>query len=450
MTAALCVVSVIDYTCFGGGYGTMSAELAYDSRLIISKRQYLVNLLAVAGAALAVFLAWRKAKSLLRVVGVAGCLALLGLCVTNAAAIQATNRDLRSAAQAGAGNRQASFTLDRSGKNVVVIMLDRAIGRFLPYIMQERPELKQSLAGFTYYPNTLSYGSHTNVGAPALFGGYEYTPEAMNRRSDELLQDKHDEALRLMPVLFLENGYDVTVCDPPYAGYGEVPDLSIYDDWPQINAYITMTGSAIRDDQMLESNEALRHRNFFCYSVFRASPLIFHKVLYNSGRYGEMDSDWTQMTWGLNRAQGLEYTFMKAYSALSALPEYTRVSDAGRNTFLMLNNETTHAPMLLQLPGYTPALRVDNTSFEVGPIVRAGPDGDALTLSTVSQVEHYHINMAALLKLADWLDWLRRNDVYDNTRIIVVADHGFRLDGLFDLKLDGREDLMHFCPLLLV
>jgi hypothetical protein len=36
--------------------------------------------------------------------------------------------------------------------------------------------------------------------------------KTVNTRS---LAEKQNEALRLMPVLFYENGYDVTVCDPP-------------------------------------------------------------------------------------------------------------------------------------------------------------------------------------------------------------------------------------------
>ncbi len=449
LTAAACAVCVIDYVGFGGGYGTMSAELAYEARLLISKREYLVNLLAVAAAMGATLALWKRGKALMRVVAVAGCAAVLGMSVADAAAILGADRQLQSAARADAGDGQVTIPMDRSGRNVAVVMLDRGIGRFIPYIFEEKPELKRRFSGFTFYPNTLSYGSHTNVGAPALFGGYEYTPEAMNARADEPLRDKHDEALKLMPALFHGEGYDVTVCDAPYAGYSELPDLSIFDEWPDMNTAITMTAKAIDDDEMLESNEALRHRNFFCYAVFRASPLIFHKVLYNQGRYGQVDSNWTQVTSGLTRARGLEYSFMKAYGALSALPKETAVRDEGKGTFLMIDNETTHAPVLLQLPDYTPALTVDNAAYEDGAITRRGPDGSELALETVEQVQHYHVNMAAMLKLADWFDDLREKGVYDNTRIILVADHGFRLDGLFGLRL-SRDDMMHFCPLLMV
>ena len=45
---------------------------------------------------------------------------------------------------------------------------------------------------------------------------YEYTPEAINARADEKLEKKHDEALQVMPRLFGEEGFAVTVCDLPY------------------------------------------------------------------------------------------------------------------------------------------------------------------------------------------------------------------------------------------
>ena len=60
------------------------------------------------------------------------------------------------------------------------------------------------------------------MGTPALFGGYEYTPVEMNRRDDELMVDKQNEALKVMPVLFAQNGYQVIVCDPPYIESGAV------------------------------------------------------------------------------------------------------------------------------------------------------------------------------------------------------------------------------------
>ncbi len=448
--AAFSAVAVVDYTCFGGSYGTMSAELQYETFLLIPVRQYLVNLAALAAAAGVVWLLWSRRQALLRIIGAAACLAVLGLSVSNAATVQRANAELIASVDADEALGQIGFPLDRTGRNVVVMMLDRGLGRFIPYIMAEKPGLMESFDGFTWYPNVLSYGSHTNVGSPELFGGYEYTPLEMNRRDGELLVDKHDEALSVMPVLFLENGYDVTVCDPPYAGYSEVPDLSIYDEWPEINGYLTMTSNAIDDTELRQSNDALRHRSFFCYSIFRASPLLLHKILYNNGRYNELDGAWNPITKGMSQAHGLKHSFMKSYGALGKLPEYSQVRDEGKGTFLMINNETTHSEMLLQEPDYVPALDVDNTAYDAEHDLRVGLDGTTLQMTRAIEQMHYQINMAALLQVGKWLDFMKENGVYDNTRIIIVSDHGYRIGELFGLKFGAKKDMFCFCPMLLV
>ena len=77
-------------------------------------------------------------------------------------------------------------------------MLDRAIGSMVPYIMAEKPELKESFDGFTWYRNALSYGQSTNFASPALYGGYDYTPEKINARASEPLVDKQNEALKVI------------------------------------------------------------------------------------------------------------------------------------------------------------------------------------------------------------------------------------------------------------
>ena len=98
-------------------------------------------------------------------------------------------------------------------KNVVIIMLDRAIGYYVPFFMEERPELQQQFDGFTFYSNTLSFGPMTNTALPAVYGGYEYTPALTNQRTDKLLVEKHNEALLMMPILFSGEDYEVTVRD---------------------------------------------------------------------------------------------------------------------------------------------------------------------------------------------------------------------------------------------
>lgn len=76
-----------------------------------------------------------------------------------------------------------------------------------------------------------------------------------------------------------------------------------------------------------------------------------------------------------------------------------------------------------------------------------------LKLETDHQVIQYQANMAALLQLGKWFDDMRENNVYDNTRIILVSDHGYDLYNWEEFKLDdqeGGEDISIYYPLLMV
>ena len=116
-------------------------------------------------------------------------------------------------------------------------MVDKMNGSYIPYLFNERPDVASKFDGFTYYPNTVSHGEYTNFASPSLFGGYDYTPAQINSRSDVLLVEKQNEALLTMPIIFSNNGWNVSVVDPPYANYKWIPDLSIYDKYENIHAY---------------------------------------------------------------------------------------------------------------------------------------------------------------------------------------------------------------------
>ena len=67
-------------------------------------------------------------------------------------------------------------------------MQDRFFSPLIPKILENNPELRERLDGFTWYPNTVSFGKLTMIGTPGIFGGYDYTPFEINRRTDKTLQ----------------------------------------------------------------------------------------------------------------------------------------------------------------------------------------------------------------------------------------------------------------------
>lgn len=323
-----------------------------------------------------------------------------------------------------------TIRLSRDGKNVIILMLDRSLGFYIPFLIEEKPELLEKYDGFTFYPQTLSFANMTNAGLPPIYGGYEYITEKMNLRSEKPLAEKHNEALQLMPFIFDDAGYEVTILDPTYANYKTPSDLHIYDEHPDIRAY--NTSGFFTSPQYYEFAIATRRRNFFCYSLYKTAPLLFQPTLYTYGMYNETDAlagkkeetATTQNVENLYKATGMKIAFEIGYSVLTNLPMITIIEDGNVNTFTTLDNPATHEPVLLQMPDYVPAIVVDNTAYENDPITRTSYDGIKIELSTEDRLTRYHMNMGAYLELGKWMDFLRENDVYDNSRIIIVADHG--------------------------
>lgn len=144
----------------------------------------------------------------------------------------------------------AEFHLSKNGKNVFTIFLDRSVGVFIPYMMKEFPQLLEQYRGFTLYPNTVSFSTSTFAGSPPLYGGYEYTQQNINRRPDELLNKKINEAKHVLPKIFSDAGWAVTITDSPYvnyaAGFGDFVDEEFREEYPSVRQIFTQGKFASR------------------------------------------------------------------------------------------------------------------------------------------------------------------------------------------------------------
>ena len=453
--------ALLNYMLFGTHLGILSSALQYEETPSFAFSEYLINTLAVLALVIVLHLVYSNFHKISRIILIAGCVAVVPIALGNINIIQIVYDMQTEYFFRYVDGREPSFELSKDGQNVVVLMLDRALGPQVPYIMKEKPKLVEQFDGFTYYPNTISFGGHTNMALPALFGGYEYTPDRINQRSDELLVDKHNEALKVLPVLFSENGYEVTICDPKYAGYTWNPDLSIYDDYPDFNCYNTNGYYDFFEGQdsagsILGRIDKVRNRNFFFYSLTRISPLLLQDTIYDDGTYNEAISNTSlnvsnatvQKMTSTSTSIGYYADFLNAYAVLQHMKDMTKIVDGDQDTFLMMSNDTTHSETLLQEPDYTPQLIVDNSAYDRNLTDRFTIDGRTMDMSTPVQVRHYHVDMAAFLKLGEWFDYLREMGVYDNTRIILVSDHGYGVDSL-GIKCND-EDMQYYMPLLMV
>ena len=433
----LCITSVINFMFFNKDFGTMSNRLVYDVLPSYSGKELLENLLFTAIIAALIFFVYIKRSGLLKnsVLVIATVICIMSAINIFSIKTKADKAIIKYNEHSNLGD--TLFSLSKTGKNTIVFMLDRAIGYYFPYLLEENPGLAEQFSGFTYYPNTVSFGGHTIIGAPPLFGGYDYVPEEMNKRISEPLVKKHDEALKVLPVLFDDSGYDVTVCDAPFAGYSWIPDLSIYDEYPGIKKYITEGRYSKGDENSLQILE----RNLFCFSLTKIVPNMFFSVLYDQGNYLMM---------GTNSVN--EESFINSYEVLKNLTKMTGITDDGSGTFLMITNNTTHQPVYLSDSDYG-LVKESEYEYKGKTITKKSINGDVLTLKDsdnleTNQIVHYQINMASLIQLGDWFDYLKKSNVYDNTRIIVVSDHGHNL-GLREDLIFGDDDLLYYNPLLL-
>ncbi len=458
-----CVIASADYMFFGKNAVILNSALKYTEEFQVPVKMLALNILVAAALGALAFFLLARFSDKIAILFVAGSIAFAAMSVSNCVKIQNEMNRLKEVVESINAEKPA-LTLSKDGQNVIVFMLDRAFGLYMPYFINEKPELATMYDGFTYYPNTVSFGNCTNYGSPAVFGGYEYTPYEMDKRDDELLKDKHDEALLLMPSLFYENGYNVTVCDPPYAGYNYVTDYSIYDDYPGMKTYRTKGYYwQARQEGVSDRN----YRNFFCYSLMKCAPLVLRNHLYNDGLYNEnlvladMSGEISEASSGHHIlpgnliGMGIWDESIEEYSTLLNLSDMTVITDDATNNFLVMDNETTHACVLMQEPEYVMTDYVDNTEYEANHRDRYTLNGVTLKMDSDKHYVHYQTNMAVMLRVGEWLDYLKKEGVYDNTRIIIVADHGRWLghNDMFyinDNSEDKYLDLEAYYPLLMI
>lgn len=300
------------------------------------------------------------------------------------------------------------FHLSKTGKNVIVLMQDRYFSPLIPEILKNNPELNEQLDGFVWYPNTVSFGKLTMIGTPGIFGGYDYTPFEINRRADKTLQQKHNEAILTMPVVFHNNNWNVTVADLPYENYLEQPVTDMYKGYEFINRVTTHgTYSDIwyARHGMKKSpfmSEGIK-RNFIWFSVLKIVPPFMRQIVYHK-------EYWISYNKFENSAK-----FIDNYSEIDLFPELFDDSSE-KNAFFLLDNEANHESIILQAPDYVP---VEN-------VTQFGPGGNDATYSSM---------VGIILRFKNFIDFLKKNEIYDNTKIIIVSDHGMSRDtGTFDNK----------------
>ena len=105
---------------------------------------------------------------------------------------------------------------------------------------------------------------------------------------------------------------------------------------------------------------------------------------------------------------------MKYYAVLDFLPEFSKADNDSKNRFFYLSNNLPHEPHTI------------NMNFEYEPTGKVSYPKKIHRKfgKSTNSLKHLYTDTATLRLVRDWIEWMKENGVYDNTRIILVSDHG--------------------------
>lgn len=325
-------------------------------------------------------------------------------------------------------NVDKMFSFSTSGENIIVFLLDMANGGHIQRMTEEEPDFARQFKDFVWYPNTLSISTFTTPSKPAMLAGWRFTPEHIKNIEGENLAQKVIASYDTMFSTFEKYNYDIAISGMLYYGADmaqcstlEIRDIACLDYW---DTSYTSYWLANTTQNSNESNQIAVSKQVMIVNMaglLRAVPITFKQRIYDQGNWNLYLSLYKNQA-GYNAA-------LPEWAVLDSLDTLSSTTKSDRNTFKYIHTNLTHRPYALDK---NCVLRND-----VFPDEQAGNDfeGDAA----------YYTLRCSLISIERWIQWLRDNGVYDNTKIILVSDHGndFTVDPMnnahFAPKLMGQE-----------
>ncbi|HEX6212996.1 MAG TPA: sulfatase-like hydrolase/transferase [Methylomirabilota bacterium] len=290
-----------------------------------------------------------------------------------------------SRARADSSGSTSPFRFAPAG-NVLVVVMDGLQADVAGELLRQDPGLRSAFDGFLFFPDALGVAPTTFLSVPAVHAGRVYRgPGPMARYFTESIE-RHSFMNR-----FARAGYATTLVNPvegvcpslvatcaAAAGFLRTPGAQLRLEWPRL----------------------------LDLSLFRASPAWLKARIYAGGQ------------WLLS-------------SRVETPHEIGQVLD-GIRIFHEIARRATVAPG-------APALTFVHSLATHTPYVLAE---DCRTLLPTSLALRWSQSRCALLAVGALLEWLKAEGVYDDSLVLLVADHGMN-PGIFADGPGGRVAWRH-------
>ncbi len=303
------------------------------------------------------------------------------------------------------------FGFSKTGENIVVVMLDSFTGTHAGEILKYAPDLKEALDGFTWYVDNVSAGGSTVTGLPALICGRGCTPAALNAAGDEPLAEKINARYGALANR-LGGAWDISLYERNW-----LEPMRIARHTDQDVLAVRFLSDAFLDRYVAREGITIGRGdsdNFLlAVSVFSAVPWSSKNLVYKNGRWFEAFMG-DKKTIVVTRA-------LRDWSLFEQLPEVSNAR-AQKSTFKFIDTELTHSPWFMEL----------------GSCKIVADPKRTVTAEGLPE-PHLATEICSLRALGKWFDWMRREGVWDNTTVVLAADHSAGDDPRFTRIFEGSE-----------
>ena len=286
------------------------------------------------------------------------------------------------------GDNQFALSEDQ---NFIILVLDTVDSRTFAELLETHPEYASEFSDFTYFENTVGAYSCTERAVPYILSGDWYENE---ETFDDYMRQMYQESPLFQTLQ--ERGYRMELYDE---------ELYMDDDIAQMFSNIHRVDFALTSYTRFA--KPLLKLIGFRYAPFELKK----KCIFKSAAFDELIRV-------ENAPEEISFSQMDHIfnDRLNKNGIYTQGSDA-KFQFIHLNG--AHVPFI----------------YDENMNIIDEEDGT------------YEQSMqAVILGAADYVKKLRESDAYDNTALIIMADHGFN----GSLEENGDEAWMRQCPLLLI
>lgn len=290
-------------------------------------------------------------------------------------------------------------------KNILLIVLDAIPADLLPYLMDTHPEMSAYFDGFTWYKNTVSMMPSTHSALPFIIGGHQF----QNSNTSQLEKAKQAYAMWAERL----DDYSVFYYNPT-ANEEAYPEIIPYINDNFDNAFATQQNTDYvpywkthklgyeKDHDVFDNVPYFLTRPLYAFSLFRTLPLSYKQKLYQDKSWG----DFINSSSSIGYYQHQRKRYMSDDVVLDSLAHLI-TADSPKKTFKIYWGESTHPAFYLNQSCQVAYKEMVEGSFDLHSF-------DSMMNALLCNFE----------RVEKWFEKMKEIGIYDNTKIVIVSDHG--------------------------